>query len=84
MTDESQGGSVLCGFPEDWPRSGVYQSAARLHSRVPVLQRGLQMGELTLWSSGGQWSMRGQSCLYFLSERQVLVFRRQNEKAGRY
>lgn len=25
MTDESQGGSVLFGFPEEWPRSGAHQ-----------------------------------------------------------
>lgn len=57
MTDESQGGSVLFGFPEDWPRSGVHQSVVRLHSRARVLQRGLQTGGVTLWSSGGQLRM---------------------------
>lgn len=28
MTDESQGGPVPFGFPEDWPRIGVHQSVA--------------------------------------------------------
>lgn len=94
MTDESQGGPVPFGFPEDWPRSGVHQSVAGC---TPEL-RSLRGGETTNRRNDPVvlgWPVEKEDQSYrlwchlgccdhtlFPFWEESSCFRRQNEKAG--